>query len=224
MRALLLACRALADVRTHSSSRASVFCRAEAFFSSTSRRRLLLLEPRRVVAFAGNAAAVVEFQNPLGRVVEEVAIVRHGDDRACVLVEMPLQPGDALGIEMVRRFVEQQQVGLFQQELAQRDAALFAAGECRHVGIARRQVHRLHGDFDLAIEFPGVAVVDLVLHFGLAVEQLFHLVGIGHFAELFGKLLELGEQCPRRGDGFFDVAEYVFVRIELAALASAGRR
>ena len=131
--------------------------------------------------------AVVEFQNPLGDVVEEVPIVRHGDDRARVLVEMPLQPGDALGVEMVRRFVEQQQVGLLQQQLAQRDAALLAAGKFRDVGVARRQVHRVHRDLDLAVEFPGVRVLDLVLHLGLAVEQLFHLVGVGHLAELVPK-------------------------------------
>ena len=72
----------------------------------------LLLEPGRVVAFQGNGPAVVELQNPLGHVVEEVAIVRHGDDGAGVLGQMPLEPGDALGVEMVRRLVEQQQVGL----------------------------------------------------------------------------------------------------------------
>ena len=105
--------------------------------------------------------------------------MRHGDDRARVLVQVPLEPGDALGVEMVRRLVEQQQVGLLEQNLAQRDAALLAAGELRDVGVAGRQVHRLHGDFDLPVELPGVAGVDLVLHAGLAIEQLFHLVRVG---------------------------------------------
>ena len=40
---------------------------------------------------------------------------------------MPLQPGHGLGVEMVGRLVEQQQVGPFQKNLAQRDATTFAA-------------------------------------------------------------------------------------------------
>ena len=53
---------------------------------------------------------------------------------------------------------------------------------------------------------------------GLAIEQLFHFVGVGHLAELFGKLLVLGEQCPRGGDRFLDVAEDVFIRVEVRLL------
>ena len=150
--------------------------------------------------------------------------MRHGDDRARVLLQMPLEPGDALGVEMVRRLVEQQQVGLLEQHLAERDAALLAAGELRDVGVARRQVHRVHGDFDLPVELPGVARRRSCPARGLAVEQLFHLVGVGHLAELLGELLELGEQGPRRGDGLLDVAEHVLVRIELRLLRQAGRR
>ena len=93
--------------------------------------------------------------------------MRHGDDGAGVLGQMPLEPGDALGVEVVRRLVEQQQVGLLEQHLAQRHAAPLAAGERRHVGVARRQVHRVHGDFDLPVELPGVVRLDLVLHLGL---------------------------------------------------------
>ena len=131
---------------------------------------------------------------------------------------MPLEPGDALGIEMVRRLIHQQQVGLLQQQLAQRDAAFLAAGKFRDIGVARRQVHRAHRDLDLPIEFPGVDVLDLVLHLGLALEQLFHFVGVGNLAQLFGKLLVFGEQRPRRSDGLLDVAEHVLVRIEMRLL------
>ena len=52
-----------------------------------------------------------------------------GDDEngAGILAQMPFQPIDGLGVEMVRRFVEQQEIGPFEQQLAERDAALFAA-------------------------------------------------------------------------------------------------
>src|SRR5262245_13620318 len=54
--------------------------------------RLLLLQPRGVVAPEGDAASAIELEDPAGDVVEEVAIVRDGDDRACVLGEEALQP------------------------------------------------------------------------------------------------------------------------------------
>ncbi len=137
----------------------------------------LLLEPRGVVPFPRNAPAAVEFQNPAGHVVEKIAIVRHRDHRAGIFRQMPLEPVDRLGVEMVRRLVEQQQIGPLQQNLAQRHAPPLAAGELRHIGIAGRQVHRIHRDFDLPVEFPGIVHFDLVLHAGLLGQQLFHLVG-----------------------------------------------
>src|SRR5690348_4501144 len=41
---------------------------------------LLLLEPRRIVAFPRDAFAPVQLENPAGDVVEEIAVVRDGDD------------------------------------------------------------------------------------------------------------------------------------------------
>ena len=43
---------------------------------------LLLIEPRAIVAFPWNAATAVELENPLGRVVQEVPVVRDRDDRS----------------------------------------------------------------------------------------------------------------------------------------------
>ncbi len=70
----------------------------------------------------------------------------------------------------------------------------------------------------MPIEFPGVDSARSCPALGLALEQLFHFVGIGHFAQLFGELLVLGEERPCRGDGFFDIAEDVFVRVEMGLL------
>ena len=152
--------------------------------------------------------------------------MRHGDDRAGVLGQMPFEPGDALGVKMVRRFVEQQQVGLFEQHLAQRDAAPLAAGELRHVGIARRQVHRVHGDFDLPVEFPGV----VQLRSGPApwparFEQLFHLVGVVIGSPSLSLISSKRSSSARvSADGFFDVAQHVLVGIELRLLRAGSRR
>ena len=58
----------------------------------------------------------VQFQNPTGNVIEKVAIVRDGDDRAFVLLDVMLQPRDGLRIQVVRRLVEKQNVRFLQQE------------------------------------------------------------------------------------------------------------
>ena len=92
---------------------------------------LLLLQPRRVVALEREALAAIELEDPLGDVVEEVAVVGDRDDGARVVPEELLQPVDRLGVEVVGRLVEQQQVGAAQQQPAQGDAAPLAAGERR---------------------------------------------------------------------------------------------
>ena len=53
-----------------------------------------LFQPVRVVAFVGNAVATIQFENPAGYVVEEVAIMCDGDNRTRVFVEEAFQPCD----------------------------------------------------------------------------------------------------------------------------------
>ena len=53
---------------------------------------LLLLQPASVVALERDAAAAVELEDPAGDVVEEVAVVGDGHDRAGVLLQEALEP------------------------------------------------------------------------------------------------------------------------------------
>src|SRR5437762_2983492 len=69
----------------------------------------LLLQPGRVVALPRDALAAVQLQDPAGHIIEEVAIVGHRDHRAGILLQMSLQPGNRLGVEVVRRLVEEEQ-------------------------------------------------------------------------------------------------------------------
>ena len=146
---------------------------------------LLLLEPAGVVALVRDPAAAVELEDPAGDVVEEVPVVRDGDDGALVVGEEPLEPEHRLGVEVVRRLVEQQQVGRRQQQPAERDAPALAARERRHVAVAFGQPQRVHRVVELRLELPGVAAVDLILHRRLLGEQRVE-VGVG-----------LGEAAPR---------------------------
>ncbi len=97
------------------------------------------------------------------------------DDRALVLLEMALEPGDRLGVEMVGRLVEQQQVGRLQQQAAEGDATAFAARELGHVGVGGRQAQSVHRRLQHRLQVPGVGGVDLVLEPG---ELVGGLVGV----------------------------------------------
>jgi hypothetical protein len=66
----------------------------------------LLLQPGRVVALVWNAVATVEFENPLGGVIEEVTVVGDGDHGAREAHQELLKPFDGFGVEVVGRFVE----------------------------------------------------------------------------------------------------------------------
>ena len=71
--------------------------------------------------------AAVKFQNPLGSVVQEVAVVRDADHSAREALQELLQPLHRFGIQVVGGLIQQQHVGLGQQQAAQRHTALFAA-------------------------------------------------------------------------------------------------
>ena len=116
----------------------------------------------------------VDLADPLGNVIQEVAIVRDGKHRTLIVVQEVLEPQDRLSVQVVRGLVEQQQVGSLEQQLAQGHTAALAAGKHvdRHVGIG--QLQGVHGLAELGIDIPAVGGVDLVL-------ELSHL---GHEASM----------------------------------------
>jgi hypothetical protein len=85
-----------------------------------------------------------------------------------------LEPFHALGVEVVGRLVEQQQVGLGQQQPAERDAALLAAGEHVDLLLPRRQAQRVGRDLQLVAP----PVLSIASSFGLLLGQLVE-VGVG---------------------------------------------
>ena len=185
-RALDLVWRALALERTHSSSSVRRFCILASLRPSTASRGRLLLQVGRVVALVRVGPAAVELEDPLGHVVQEVPVVGDRDDGAGVLGQVLLQPLHALRVEVVGRLVEQQQVGLLQQQLAQRDPAALTAGELGDVGVRRRAAQRVHRQLQLGVDVPGVGVVELLLQPAHLVHQLVGVVG----RHLLGDLVE----------------------------------
>ena len=126
------------------------------------------------------------------------------DDRSRITLQVMFEPSDRLRIEVIGRLVEQENVGLLQEQPAQRHSAAFAAGQNLHRRIRRRTPQRIHRHLEPRIEIPGILMVELLLHLALPLEQRVHLV-VGH---LFGKLgvdlFELFQQVDRLLYGFFD--------------------
>ena len=127
---------------------------------------LLLLEPLLVVAFVGVGAPGVHLEDPLGDVVEEVAVVRHHDEGALELLEEGLDPGDGFGVEVVGGLVEEEDVGVGDEQAAHGDAALLAAGEVAGLGVRGGAAEGLHGQLHLMVEAPEVVGVDDLLEAG----------------------------------------------------------
>ena len=171
MRARFFACRARGDAAIHSCSIARARWRALSSFSSCCSRLRFCSSQDGVVALERIAAAALDLQDPAGDVVQEVAVVGDDHDRAGIVVQRVLQPGDAFGVQMVGRLVQQQQVGLFQQQPAQRDAPPLAAGQRGDGGVGRRAAQRVQRDVDAAIQVPAVLGVDLLLQVGLFRQQ-----------------------------------------------------
>ena len=140
------------------------------------------------------------------------------DDGARVLVEETLEPRDRFCVEVVRGFVQQQHVGLRQQQPAKRDATLLAAGQCRDLGVPWWQSQCVRGDLELAIQFPGARGVDGILQRALFLEQGIHLV-VGHrFCKSFADFVEPVDQRFRLRDAFLDVAAHVLRGIQFRLL------
>ena len=143
--------------------------------------------------------AAVNLANPLGNVIQEVAIVRDGQDGALVVMQEVLEPQDRLGVQVVRGLVEQQQVGSLEQQLAQGNTTALAAGKHvdRHVGIG--QLQGVHGLAELGIDIPAVGGVDLVLELAhLGHEGVHVAVRVAHLLADLVEAIDLGDHVAKR--------------------------
>ena len=113
-----------------------------------------------VVAFMHPDLAGIQFRNAGGDAVEEIPVV--GDEEAGVrgVGEVFLQPADGFGIEVVGRFIQQQQVGLGNQGAGEGHAAFFASGKQLDTLVRRGAVQFRHGGTDAGIQVPPAEVLD----------------------------------------------------------------
>src|SRR3712207_7872617 len=67
----------------------------------------MIRRPPRSTLFPYTTLFRSDLQDPAGDVVEEVAVVGDDQHRAGIVAERPFQPGDALGVQVVGRLVEE---------------------------------------------------------------------------------------------------------------------
>ena len=184
--------------------------------------RGLLLQVGGVVALVGIELAAVDLANPLGHVVQEVAVVRDGHDGAGIAVEELLQPEHALGVQVVGGLVQKQQVGRLEQQAAQGHAAALAAGEHAHGRVRVRALQGVHGLRELGVQVPAISGVDLVLELAhLGHERVEVRVRVGHLGAHLVEALDLGEDVAK---GLLDVLAHGLVLVERRLLLQDAHR
>jgi hypothetical protein len=91
--------------------------------------REVLLHPARQMP---EATVTVEREHGVADALDEVAVVRGDDERGRPGVEQVLQRGQGVGVEVVRRLVEQEHVGLAGEQAQHLQPPPLAAGQVRH--------------------------------------------------------------------------------------------
>ena len=131
---------------------------------------------------------------------------------------MLFEPLHALGVEMVGRLVEQQDVGLLEQQPGQRDAALLAAREIVDRGVAGRAAQRVHRDLELVVERPAVDRVDLLLKLAHLGHQRVEIGVLGRIGHQRADRVEAVDHVGDRADAVHDILLDRLGRIELRLL------
>ena len=71
----------------------------------------------------------IQVQHPTDRRIEERAVVRNDQHRTWILGQKALEPLQRLHVEVVRRLIQQQQVGLAQQQRRQSEACFLTPAQ-----------------------------------------------------------------------------------------------
>ena len=178
----------------------------------------LLVEPARIVTLPRNAFASVQFQNPSCHIVEEVSVVGHGDYRTLILLQVCFKPLDTLGIEVVRRLVEQEHVRFTKKQSAQSHSATFASRQVFNQRIRWRTLKGIHGPFELGFYLPALAMLYLFRQFSLPFYQFCHLFVRERLAEFHTYLIILFEHIDHFLHAFLNHFDDRLFRIHLRFL------
>ncbi|MNE03228.1 hypothetical protein D3C80_957230 [compost metagenome] len=149
-------------------------------------RGFLVHQETGVVAVPVDQAAAIQFEDAGCQVLQERTVVRDEQHGALEILQRLFKPGDGTDVQVVGRFVEQQQVRLGHQGLGQQDATTPAAGQLGE-GLVGRQLQAAQGAVDQLLQTPAIAGFEVVL-------DVHQLVQIGIGDDVLAQVVILGEQ------------------------------
>jgi len=170
MRAFAFACLPLGDIRIHSSSRCRVFWRSLSVFSpvsacSASDQARKNSYPSREYPVPGQA------QGSSCNIIEEIAVMSHGYDRAGISLQMVLKPCNGFSIKMVRGLIKEEDIRLLEQKPAERYTPFLSTGKHLHRCITWRTAEGIHCHFEPAVKVPGIHCIEFFLYRTLPLDQ-----------------------------------------------------
>ena len=185
--------------------------------------RLPLLEVPAVGHRVVGHAAVQDLGDVVDRNVEEVAVVRHHDDRARVGGEELLEPVARLEVEVIGGLVERQDVGAAEEQLRERDAHLPSARELGAVAVevVRPEAEAAEDGLRLRLRVVPAVVVPLLAHRRVAFHdaRVLPARGIDGGERLFDgsapcfERMQLGERRERVGADRHPADEHVLRQV-----------
>ena len=148
--------------------------------------QFLLLHERRVIAGVALELALGQPDDPGGQAVEQVTVVADDDDRPAEAEQVLFQPLDGGQVQVIGRLVEQQQVGLADEQLGQRQPGALPAGQGGDRLLPCLAVQPDAQQRRLQLMPPGVSAgqLEVVLDVLVSVERL-----VQCFAGLVGHLM-----------------------------------
>ncbi len=115
-----------------------------------------------VVAVPVDQVATIQLEDAGRQGLQEGAVVGNEQHRAVEAQQRFLEPGDGADVQVVGRFVEQQQVRLGDQRLGQQHAPTPAAGEFGE-GLVGRQLQAAEGAVHQLLQAPAIARLEFLL-------------------------------------------------------------
>ena len=172
-----------------------------------------------IVALVGQDGLSGQFPDAGADGVKEIAVMADNQHRAAVGFEIGFQPFHRFKVKMVGRFVQDQDVGAFQQQPRQAQPGLLPAR--KHAGLflpgIRRKAHAAEHFFNLGIHIVGVHCID---HRHIMGDRRFDAGALG-FGSGGQPLLQgflLGQRRQRRGKRQAHSLIHILVGLQAAGL------
>ncbi len=178
---------------------------------------------RAEIARIRQQAPAIQFDDARRHAIQKRAIVRDEQQARAQGDEQVLEPADAVEVEMVGRFVEQQHIGLHDQRTRQHDTLFHAAGQRTGARVAVEADLRERGR-DARAPVPRIAQIERRLQRVHAGEQFVVLRAFGRIGKCVGDCIVFVEQRARFRQARCDDVEHGCIEIEFGLLRHIDRR